>query len=624
MNGCPARPGNDGKAHPDAYTAAVPPHHKPKPTSQRVSNPIRMILLLLAITVLALSPVLFADFIRLDDYSQLFDTPELRRTSVSGLASLWTKSSFNLYIPITYSVWWALAGIGSRFGELTNDAWLFHAFNLAIHLVNVTLVFFVVRRLIRVGNQEAIPNDTIPNRGASDNSIALISAFFFALHPTQIESVAWVSELKGELAAMFGLFGLWWHYRSSKRLLVAVFFVAAMLSKPSAIVFPGIVFLIDRIVLGKKFAESAIMPALYGVPLLILGFVTKHLQPDSELDFIPTAVQRLIVAADAITFYLSKVLVPIRLAVDYGRTPRLVLDQSSRSWLVCSVLLSVAGIAVVVKALIRRGAPAGRERWQSLLYGGWAIFIVSIVPVIGLVPFGFQNFSTVANHYLYVPMLGVSVIVAGVLVRFRTSPFSRRIAAVPLVACAALSIQEAWLWRSTEPLFAHTVRVNPQSYLGAFCIGDELMHSGRIDEAIDWLERSHAIKPDYLNTVLTLGMTFTQKGETGKAIDLYGEVLAKNPSTVGKRAKYVASVHNNLGMLLLQSGQRELGVGHFRKAVEIFPRSLNAHLNLGNLAFDEQRYADAVAEYQTALSVSPGNRGIEQRLEFARQRARQQ
>jgi len=81
-----------------------------------------MILLLLLATVVALSPVLFADFIRLDDYSHLFENPQLRRMSVSGLATLWTKSYFNLYIPITYSVWWALAMIGSLFGELRHNA----------------------------------------------------------------------------------------------------------------------------------------------------------------------------------------------------------------------------------------------------------------------------------------------------------------------------------------------------------------------------------------------------------------------------------------------------------------------------------------------------------------------
>src|SRR5262249_6723268 len=217
-----------------------------------------------------------------------------------------------------------------------------------------------------------------------------------------------------------------------------------------------------------------------------------------------------------------------------------------------------------------------------------------------------------------IPLLGVSLMVAGMLDRFRAVANVRRIAVAPLVVCAALSIHQAWLWRSTEPLFTNTVRVNPSSYLGSFCVGDELMRAGRLDEAIAWLERSLAVKPDHLDTVLTLGMAFTHKGDAGKAIDLYSATLARNPSIAGTRAKYVASVHNNLGMLLLQLGQSDVGMGHLRKAVEIFPRSLNAHLNLGNLAFNQERYPDAVAEYETALSLSPGNRGIEQRLESAR------
>jgi hypothetical protein len=317
-----------------------------------------MILLLVLITALALSPVLFADFIRLDDYSHLFENPQLRRMSISGLGALWTKPYFNLYIPITYSVWWALTMVGSLFGKLGQTAWLFHAFNLAVHLANVTLVFVIVRMLIRV-----VGPSTAPKHDSLDNSIAVIAALFFALHPVQVESVAWISELKGELACMFGLLGLWWHYRSTKRLLVAAFFVAAMLSKPSAIVFPAVVLLIDRIVLRKSLAKSAITSTLYGAALLIFALVTKHLQPDFDQDFIPTAGQRLIVATDAISFYVGKVLVPFPLAADYGRSPRVVLEHTSRLWLAYSALLSVAGIGMVVRAVIRPPSSVEADRW---------------------------------------------------------------------------------------------------------------------------------------------------------------------------------------------------------------------------------------------------------------------
>lgn len=576
-------------------------------------------MLLLTATILVLSPVLFADFIRLDDYGHLFENPQLRRGSVSGLVGLWTRSYFNLYIPITYSVWWALALVGDAFGDLAQSAWLFHAFNLVVHLANVVLVFGLVRTLVNAAGR-ASPTDA---DRAIDGQIALLGTLVFAIHPVQVETVAWVSELKGELAALLGLLGLRLHLRSRRRALVVGLFVAAMLAKPSAIIFPGVVFAIDRIILRKNLRACASAAALYGAPLLVLAVVTKHLQPDSEMEFIPAPAQRLVVAADAIAFYVTKVLAPFRLAVDYGRAPQRVLHETSPLRLTASGLVAVGGIALTVKAFVRPGSPERVGPGRSLISCGWAIFLISILPVLGLVSFGFQKLSTVADHYLYVPLFGVAVLVAGVLVSLRDAKSSRQLAAVPLLALAALTFQQARRWRSTETLFSHTMAVNPRSYLGAFTLGDELMRAGRLDEGIGWLERSFDLNPDNLNAVLTLGMAFVQKGEVDRAVDLYRSALAKNPSADGTRAKNVAAVHNNLGMLLLRSGDREAGVAQFRQAVAIFPRSLNAHLNLGNIALGEGRNGDAVAEFETALALSPGNRGIEQRLASARLRAQQ-
>ncbi len=589
---------------------------------QRVpSTGTRAILFLLALTAVALSPVLFADFIRLDDYGHLFQNPELRRMSPVGV---WSKPYFNLYIPITYSIWWVLATVGRSFGDLAHEAWMFHGFNLAIHLVNATLVFRIVRTLLHVDRPNAAPDDLL------ENTIALVSALLFSLHPVQVESVAWISELRGELAALFGFLGLWLHCRSRKRLVVALLFVTAMLAKPSAIVLPPIVFLIDRIVRGKPLAKSAGLALLYGAPLLVLAIVTKHLQRDSEQDFIPSVGQRLVVAADAIAFYVSKVVLPHALAVDYGRTPQAVLREASRLRLAVAALLSLLAAGVVVTAVVRPPGSAQpahettqQGRGRSLVWCGLSTFVVSLLPVLGFVPFAFQNLSTVADHYLYVPMFGVGLFAAGVLVRLRTATNVRRVAAAPLVVLAVLSARQAWRWRSTEPLFAYTLTVNPRSYVSAFCLGDELMRSGRLDEATVWLERALTQKPDYLDAVLTLGMVFTKEGQQARAIDLYKETLAKIPATGGTRAKHVASVHNNLGMLFLQAGQIQKGMEHLRAAVDIFPRSLNAHLNLGNVAFNQGRYADAVAEYQFALSLSPESRAIERRLDQARQRAEQ-
>jgi protein O-mannosyl-transferase len=573
--------------------------------------------ILLPLTALALSPVLFADFIRLDDHSHLFDNPHLRRLSVSGLAMCWVKSYFNLYIPVTYSVWWAITMIGSLFGPPRESPWLFHALNLSVHLANAALVFFLVRALLGLGRQKTATDD-----GSGSTTTALISALVFSLHPAQVETVAWVSELKGGLSTMFGLLGLLWHYRTSKRVLTTAFFLAAMLAKPSAIIFPGIVLLLNRILLGMSMGKSIRLPALYGLFLLPLVFVTKSLQSDAELDFVPTALQRFSVAADALGFYIFKVLVPFPLALDYGRSPQYALEHVPGWWRVLSALELLAGLGLVARALIRPRVSVSTTGGSALLPCGWAIFLSSIGPVLGFIPFGFQQFSTVADHYLYVPLLGVSLMVAGVLARSSHIPKSRFIAVAVLVCLGVLSFQQARLWRSTESLFVHTLKVNPRSYLGCNAIADEHLHAGRYDEAIGWAAKSLSIDPDYLNARITLGLATSQNGDMKGAMAQYESALARNPSTVGNRARLVSSLHNNLGLLLLQDGREADAVAHFRKAVETFPRSLNAHLNLGNIAFGQGRYPEAIAEYETARALNPGSAAIEQRLERAREAAR--
>jgi protein O-mannosyl-transferase len=585
---------------------------QPKASSV-VPGTARALALLLALVAVVLSPVLFADFIRLDDHSHLFNNPHLHRASWASLVTFWTKPYFNLYIPITYSAWWALTMVG---GLTRQSAWLFHALNLTIHMVNAALVFLLVRTIIRL--RQASTPDT--------NKVALLAAFVFALHPVQVESVAWVSECKGLLSMMFGLLGLLWHCRSGKRVVTALFFLAAMLAKPSAIVFPGMLFLLDRIVLGKTLRKAVLMPAIYGLLLLPFVFWTKALQPDLNLDFIPSFWQRLAVAADALVFYLRKVLLPYPLVVDYGRNPKLVLDRVAGWQIALSGLVSLAGLAIVGKALFRPAAVDASPAQGSsmLILCGWSIFLLSLVPVLGLVPFGFQQFSTVADHYLYGPSLGASLVVAGLLLRLRQVVLAPRVAVGLFALFAGLSFVQARHWRSTESLFTRTLQVNPQSYLGAFSIGDEYLRGGHPEASVPWFQKSLAINPDYQEAQVSLGMAWVHLGETDAAIEHYRAALARNPSTVGIRARSVASLHNNLGMVLLQAGREDEAVEQFRSAVRIFPRSLNGHMNLGNLAMAHHRYLDAVAEYEIALALNPKDPGIRGRLDLARRAAQDQ
>ena len=424
---------------------------------------------------------------------------------------------------------------------------------------------------------------------------------------------------------MLGLLGIWNYYRSPKKLPTAVLFVAAMLSKPSAIVFPGVLLFVDRIVLGKSMKESARAPIVFWILLLPLVLITKYFQPDLNMEFIPNWSERFLVAADSFSFYFCKLLFPIHLALDYGRSARYVLERVPGWQMALSILLVIAGAATVIYSFCR---PMLTEQnsgsaWRSFVLCGWAIFCLSIVPILGLVPFEFQDLSTVADHYLYFPILGASLAVVGLLTWLRATVRVLGISAAILLGLASLSFTQVGIWQSTETLFNHTLKINPQSYLAHYSIATELFEAGRTDDGIAQTRKCLEINPNYLNAEVALGVALIREGKFQSAIDHYLSVLAKEPSSVGKRAPLISSIHNNLGMALCQAGRDSEGAEQFKRAIEVDPTSINGHMNLGRFALKAGRFADAVIHYQAALALSPGNREISRFLEFARRRVQQ-
>jgi len=590
---------------------------KPRRRPRGQTSWLGALAILVPLIAIAFSPVLVAGYIRLDDHANILDNPDIQRLSLAGFAAIWTKSDLGFYIPITYSIWWLYAGIANLLGTLKQSAPLFHALNLTLHIVNASMVFSIFQTLLRFARAKPVALSEVQTRGA-----ALIAALFFALHPAQVETVAWITELKGGLAGMFGLLGILSYYRSPKKTTPAILFIAAMLSKPSAIIFPGVLLLVDRILLGKPLKDSVRAPIFFWIPLLPLALITKYFQPNLNMEFIPSFSQRLLVATDTFSFYVCKLLFPFHLALDYGRSPSFVLHRVPGWQLALSALLAVAGVAVVLYALWRpsQSDQDGARAWRGFVFCGWAIFCLAMAPVLGLVPFAFQDFTTVADHYLYIPIFGAALVVLGLLVRLRAAVVSQAISAVILLGLAALSFSQARHWRSTESLFNHTLEINPQSYLAHYSLGTELFEAGRTDAGIAQTLQCLAINPAYLSAEVALGVAWIQQGKFQNAIDHYLSVLGKNPSIAGKRAPFVSSIHNNLGMALCQAGRDSEGAEHFKQAVEVDPTSVNGHMNLGRFALKESRFADAATHYQAALALSPGNREIARFLEFARSR----
>ena len=498
------------------------------------------------ITLLVFGRVAGNDFVLWDDTVEIYRNGYLNPPSWDHLVFLWTHPYLEQYVPFTDTAWSLLSNLGrldapspglTDSGALL-DPHVFHAANLLLHLGSVLLAFFVLRRLT----------------GAALPSAA--GALLFAVHPLQVESVAWASELRGILAGFLGLAAILLYIdftRTQGRMPYGLALLAAllaMLSKPSAAALPLVLLVLDRFALGRDWRRAVLALAPFlalSIPFLVLAPLAQPVDPT----VVTPLWQRPLVAADALAFYLQKLVLPVGLGIDYGRSPAAVLSAwwGWLSWLV------PAAIAVAAW-LLRRRLP-----W---LLPAVLIPALVLAPVLGLVPFAFQHYSTVADRYAYLALLGPAF---GVACGLRDLEVRARLlyptTAVALAALAALTFVQAGTWTDTQTLMRHAIEVNPRSDVAYNNLGIVLGQHGRLEEA--------------------------------KA------VLLKSISL--SRTQYQA--HSNLGNVLFLQHHPDEAIAEYRTSIAINDRWDESHANLGNVLSSEGRWQEAIDEYRIALKLNP-------------------
>ena len=395
------------------------------------------------------------DFVSLDDEVHLVRNPYLNPFTLHGLAAFWTEPYQGLYIPATYTAWGLLTFparvLPSMPGGPTLDPAIFHLANVALHAANAVLVWWIVRRVV------------------GDPHAAAVGALLFALHPVQAEPVAWASGFKDTFSGFWSLLAIGLFLRAvdpaSSRpawrayAAATAAFAIALCAKPAAVVVPPIAWLLvwaSGNVHPKATARLLLPWLCLAIPYV---WATHRQQADAALmTWTPPAVRPL-VAADALAFYARQLVWPADLAIDYGRTPRWVWNHAGGS---VAVGLATAGVGTA--ALLWFARRRGRA-----VVAGLAVVVVGVGPVLGLVPFIFQQFSTVSDRYLYLPMLGVALI-AGWAVR-ATGRMGGRVAVVVLIALAVRSGIQVGVWRDSAALFAHNLTVNPDSAMSYAGLG---------------------------------------------------------------------------------------------------------------------------------------------------------
>jgi hypothetical protein len=519
------------------------------------------LLVLVIATLVAHGRTLRNGFTGWDDPHTIVENPRLNLPTIGNTLHYWKSYAAGLFVPVTYTVWSALAGISRAVGGGAMVAWPFHAASLAAHGAASIFVFLILRRLL---DGRDVP--------------ACIGALLFAVHPLQVEAVAWASGLKDVLAAMFALAAIHQHVVAASThersraithdVLALACFLLAMLSKPSAATALPIAATIDLLPLRRPLRSVAmtLLPwMVVAAPLLI---VARRAQETSGIPWLPVA-NRVLVAAHALMFYLYKLLVPLELGFDYGRSPDFIFASKE------------AYTAWILPVFIALVIAVSRSLW---LAAAGLVFVFGLSMNLGLAPFQFQFYSTVADHYVYLAMLGPALAVAWGVSRIQSRAAAGVIYVVAgaiVIAMVVLSFRQAGLWKDSITLFTHAALVNPDSAGAHNNLGRALAEQGKLAEA----QREF---------VITLQL-----------------------------APYDASARRNLALIALKYGDLDSAIANLGKSIELNERigeqvPASDYRELARLLLHRNRAAEAMNAIQRGLAVDPNDPQLQQMLNEAK------
>jgi len=558
-----------------------------------------MATLLVLITVATYWPVMRHDFINYDDPVYVIDNTHVR-AGLTWEGLTWAFGRLHGDQTYWHPLSWVSHMVDCQLYGLKPGG--HHRTSMLLHAANAVLVFLVFRRMT----------------GAFWRCVVL--AALFALHPLQVDSVAWVAERKTLLSAFFWLLTLWayaryaelqrpkskvrnpaarvtghgsriTHFPSLFYILSLFFMACGLMCKPVLVALPFVLLLLDywplqRFQLSTLNSQRSTSPPLRGLGLKAEDSRLKVLLPLlwEKLPFFALAVASSVItvlghqalgvlnsvsrlpwdarlenALVSYVRYLGKTFWPSRLAVLYP------YPTAWPMWDVVTCALLLLAIS---------GLVLGTARSRPWLFVGWFWFLGVLVPFIGLIQAGAQ---AMADRFMYVPALGIFVAVIwgvhGLAKGGRYQQNGLSVAgAAAIVLCLVLTRQQLAHWKNSLALFQHALEVTENNHIAHDNLGSALFRKGQIDEAIREFQEAIRLKPDYVLPYNNLGMALADKGQIDEAIGELQEAIRLKPD--------YAVAHNNFGSALAEKGQIDEAIREFQEAIRLKPDYAGAHTNL--------------------------------------------
>ncbi len=494
------------------------------------------------------------------------------------------------YWPILYTIFW----LEHKLWGFDNPAY-FHIFNLILHAGVVLLLWRLLLRL-RVG-------------GARAAWVSWVAAAIFAVHPLHVESVAWVIGRKDMLAALFYLTSVMVymrfmetrhrrHYAGSLAL-----YVSGLFCKSIGVTLPAALLIWhwwkrDRVMVADV---KRVLPFLaLGLLITILDWAEYKSKEVISFDF--TTLERVLLAAQSLCFYVGKLLWPTQLMIIYPRWD--IGLANPLGWGYLAIVVTTATLLWKYRGKIGRGAMAGM-----------AFFVVTLSPTLGFVDYGYMQFAYVADRYQYLAGGGVIVVVVaaaawlvdrglerwpGIWTRRGAYAGAALVPAAILAVLGVITWNQSGVYYNQGTLYTHIISLNPKARGAHHSLGWWHQQNGRIEEAIANYRIALEKRPNHAQITNRMGTAHETIGKLEEAEKYYRRALAVKP--------YHKHAITNLARLMTLTGREKEALALFRTAIRVRPEFANAYSGMGITLYRLKRYEEAVRAFDKALALNPSSR----------------
>jgi tetratricopeptide (TPR) repeat protein len=456
--------------------------------------------------------------------------------------------------------------------------------NVLLHAIAALLLFFTFAK------------------ATGDEWRSLALAALWAIHPLRVESVAWVAERKDVLATLFFIAAMLAYVNGRKALIIAAFILAVM-AKPMAITFPFALLLLDYWPLNRRPSFIDKIP-LFMISIIVVALT--FMGQSHAIGGVPIPM-RLANAVTSAVAYLGNMLLPVKLAVVYPYP----LDIDGRTVAACVFVL----IALTVAAFLRK-------RYALM---GWLWYLITLVPVIGLVQAGPQS---MADRFTYIPSIGIIAAVVWLIADSTPQRAAAAIGAVAIVVFAILSFRQVTFWRDSETLFTHAIAVTKNNVVAELSLGDAMQAKGDLHTATDHYLEAARLSHGAPLPLAAAGAALIREQQYERAVPFLQHALAANPNEPGARDNLAlalthtkpdeairafansaptAAIWNGRGSAYATKGDTANAEQAYRESLRLDPKFYDAHMNYAALLSRVDRNNEALEHLGIAAKLQPSS-----------------